>query len=230
MHTDYDTMWAELDDMKKYGPSSRHTRRLIRQAARRLLFSTVVDVGCGDGTLLLEMRKWFPGLRKLYGLDLSEEAVRRAGQVSGAEVFQCDISRHAPAIRADLAICSEVLEHIDDDVAALRHIARIAPQAIFTVPCGPITEDQKRAGHLRRYTAPQLAEKCGVAGLQPTAWTHWGFPFFDLYKRAVANRAWGYQTGRYSWSKKLACHGLYYLFMLNWPGHGERLIMTAKSS
>lgn len=168
MHTNYNNLWSELDDMKKYGPSSRHTRRLIRLAARHIEFQSVVDVGCGDGTLLMHLKHWFPQVQKLYGLDISEEAIQKtAAKLPGAELMCWDATQQAPPIDADLAVCSEVLEHVEDDVAALQNISQMAPQIIVTVPAGTMTEDQKRAGHIRHYTVDMLTEKCSCAGLQP---------------------------------------------------------------
>lgn len=230
MSINYDSMWSELDDMKKYGPSSRHTRRLIRQAARHIPFKSVVDIGCGDGTLLMYFQRWFPQIQEFYGLDISEEAVRRAAEKIPSAVFMCwDATQQAPQIHADLAVCSEVLEHVEDDVAALRSMAKIASQIIITVPSGNMTDDQKRAGHIRHYTAETLAEKCERAGLQVAHCTSWGFPFFSLYKRALAKQSRGYKVGRYTPTKKLICHALYCLFMLNLPGRGDRIIATVHS-
>ena len=50
---EYDVGWdTKWDDMKRYGPMSRHVRRIIKKLIRPLQFQSVMDVGCGQGSLL----------------------------------------------------------------------------------------------------------------------------------------------------------------------------------
>jgi len=49
----YDLAWQDRwDDMKRYGPYSRHVRRFIHKFIREIEFETVLDAGCGQGELL----------------------------------------------------------------------------------------------------------------------------------------------------------------------------------
>ena len=44
----YDRGWeTEWDDMKKYGPFSRHIRQILGDMIRLWEFKSVLDVGCG---------------------------------------------------------------------------------------------------------------------------------------------------------------------------------------
>ena len=64
----YDTHWQAWEEMKRWGPMSRHARRLVRKVYRRLRFSSVLDVGCGPGRHLRRLREaGFP----VAGLDRS---------------------------------------------------------------------------------------------------------------------------------------------------------------
>jgi 2-polyprenyl-3-methyl-5-hydroxy-6-metoxy-1,4-benzoquinol methylase len=102
----------------------------------------VHEVGCGEGELLLRLAKL--GLRA-RGSDVSEgvidEARRRA---AGAGL---DVSFGVASIdaldpgedAAELILCCEVLEHLDDPSAALEIVARLAsPWAIVSVPREPL--------------------------------------------------------------------------------------------
>jgi ubiquinone/menaquinone biosynthesis C-methylase UbiE len=227
-HEFYDDTWAALDDMKRYGPSSRHTRRLIIGALGSLPpFTSLCDIGCGDGTLLATLARRYPQAQ-LTGLDLSAEGLRRAAGRVQAQWVQADISQQAPDVRCDVAIMSEVLEHIPDDQAALRNAAAVARQLVITVPAGPLTPDTLHEGHLRHYTREDLAAKATAAGLEIISLRAWGFPFFDLYRHLTANSPRTVKMGRYGPGKKLACHLLYGLFTLNLFDRGDRLILVAR--
>jgi SAM-dependent methyltransferase len=70
-------------------------------------------------------------------------------------------------------VCLNVIEHVDDDVGALRNVrASLSPggRAVVLVPAGPWnfgTLDES-LGHRRRYTEAGLREVAGRAGLSVT--------------------------------------------------------------
>jgi ubiquinone/menaquinone biosynthesis C-methylase UbiE len=65
----------------------------------------------------------------------------------------------------DCILSSETLEHISDDVLALKNLSRTLKRKgilIITVPYGSkLTNFDTRAGHFRRYTVPLLRRKVG---------------------------------------------------------------------
>jgi len=133
----------------KYGSRHPVERRLVRgfcDELERLAIDTgardVHEVGCGEGELVLRLAR--RGLRA-RGSDVSEsvidEARRRAARA------QLDVSFRAAPIEvldpsedaAELILCCEVMEHLDDPEAGLEIIARLArPWAIVSVPREPL--------------------------------------------------------------------------------------------
>src|SRR5215216_5827197 len=113
---DYDVAWdTKWDDMKKYGPMSRHVRRYIKKLIRPLQFRSVLDVGCGQGSLLQELMSEFPGTEP-HGVDVSASAVEFARRrVPQGEFGVLDLVHQHTGRTYDLIVCSEVLEHIEDD-------------------------------------------------------------------------------------------------------------------
>ena len=90
----------------------------------------------------------------------------------------------------DAVVCGEVLEHLDDDTAALREFTRVLVPGglvVVSVPANPWRFDwvDAWAGHRRRYTLGDLEARMRDAGLVDIAVTPWGFPFTGLYHRHV---------------------------------------------
>ncbi len=96
--------------------------------------ATVLELGCGSGQLgrMLVDR----GLAGYHGLDFSEVAVELARKrLPGFEVKVADArtTRLVIDLSYDTALCTEVLEHLDDDMAVLRRI-KPGTRVLATVP------------------------------------------------------------------------------------------------
>ncbi|MGI8574480.1 MAG: methyltransferase [Egibacteraceae bacterium] len=96
--------------------------------------ATVLELGCGTGQLgrMLIDR----GLAGYCGFDFSEVAVELARKrIPGLEVEIADArtTRLVIDFSYDTALCTEVLEHLDDDMAVLRRI-RPGTRMLATVP------------------------------------------------------------------------------------------------
>ncbi len=111
-------------------------RRLLDRLEEHVLRGRLLDVGCGYGLLLDEAR------RRGYdveGVELSVEGVRYARQRLGLrvremaleEAAQLDASRGE---RYDAVLAVDVLEHLDEPVAALEHLgALLAPGGVLLI-------------------------------------------------------------------------------------------------
>ena len=76
--------------------------------SRHLAFRTVLDIGCGTGQLLAELKN---NGKDVLGCEISEAAIR--GAAPGITVFQADAARPIGLDRHfDLVVCMEVAEHI----------------------------------------------------------------------------------------------------------------------
>jgi SAM-dependent methyltransferase len=90
----------------------------------------------------------------------------------------------------DAAVLGEVLEHIEDDLAALREVARVVrPGGVvaISVPANPdwFGPSDEWAGHHRRYTRAALLELCAGASLDVERLAPWGFPVSSFYHRRI---------------------------------------------
>jgi 2-polyprenyl-3-methyl-5-hydroxy-6-metoxy-1,4-benzoquinol methylase len=88
--------------------------RLIKRLGS-LEFNSLVEIGCGDGKVLREIAKEFPGKRFL-GVDYSHRAVQLASLLNpGIEFRTVDVTQCALEPCFDVACLIEVLEHIPPD-------------------------------------------------------------------------------------------------------------------
>lgn len=150
----------------------RGRERLVVWALRRHFPSaaTLLDVGCGRGSLLAGIRARVPALR-LAGAELLDTGLKFARQRLAADIglYQLDATALPFDREFDVVTSCDVLEHIDDDRAVLREIFRAV------VPGGGIivTVPQHRwlwsavdaySHHRRRYARRELVSAIEAAG------------------------------------------------------------------
>lgn len=146
----------------------RGRRGLLRGLIRKLALSDalMLDAGCGTGFGGSELSR----AGTVIGLDASVEAF--AGTpVSGASASCVALAERMPfaSDTFDLVVALDLLEHLDDDMAALREMRRVCKPGgylFITVPaCKWIwSRHDEVLGHRRRYSRAELAEKASGAG------------------------------------------------------------------
>ena len=140
------------------------TLRRYFPAAERLL-----DVGCGTGFVLEGVRQSAPSLA-LAGCDLRIETLDIARQrVPGALLFAADMTSLPFASEFDVVTALDVLEHMDDDLAAFEGLLKVIKPGgglILTVPQHPWlwSAVDDFSCHRRRYTRAALEGKARTAG------------------------------------------------------------------
>jgi SAM-dependent methyltransferase len=82
----------------------------------------LLDVGCGHGLLLDEARR--RGF-DVVGLELSRSAARHAREVLGLDVREVPLEEFGVWDGFDVVVLADVLEHLDDPVAAVQRCARL---------------------------------------------------------------------------------------------------------
>jgi glycosyltransferase involved in cell wall biosynthesis len=134
----------------------------------------VYEAGCGIGNftefLLAKDRLVCVDYDGFY----TEVIGRRFGHLENVRTLRMDLARPDPAAaidreRLDTVVSLNVIEHIEDDRAVIRHFFEaLTPggHAIVLVPAHPrlYTACDKALGHHRRYTEPELRRKFQEAG------------------------------------------------------------------
>jgi SAM-dependent methyltransferase len=151
----------------------------------------ILNAGAGQGTLSAKLESLG---YEVTSADSSPAAVavlqeRVVGEVACADLTALPF----PDERFDAAVLGEVLEHIPDDRAALGEVARVVRPGgavAISVPANPklFGRSDEWAGHVRRYTRPELLEACRSAGLRVDRCLGWGFPVSRLYHRHLYER------------------------------------------
>jgi SAM-dependent methyltransferase len=129
----------------------------------------ILDIGTSTGTNLRMLRDL--GYSRSEGLDASEEAVRWCAEKGYGKVTQGDVCALPFADGTfDLVLATDIIEHVDDDGAALREIRRVLKpdgRVLITVPAfQALWGVQDEIGqHKRRYRAAQVLQRAHDAGL-----------------------------------------------------------------
>ncbi len=207
----------------------------IADLARPHLGERILEIGAGHG----EMTERLAGDgRTVVATDLSKRCVdalreRFAGR-DGVEVLHADSAGLGDGRRFDSAVLVNVLEHIDDDAAALRQIHGILEpggRLVVFVPAfdGLYSEFDRLIGHRRRYRRADLvalADRCGfgivearyVNSVGAVAW--W---LMARQLRQVPTQRWStiaYDRGVVPWLRRLEAR--------REPGLGQSVLLVAE--
>lgn len=199
---------AERDDWEKHWDGYAHTasenpaqgmrHKLILSAISRMpgKVDFLLDVGSGQGDFLQGAASSNVA-RQLIGFELSRAGVAISqAKVPKATFIQADLLNPPEALReyegrADVAVCSEVIEHLDNPVSflqSLRNYLKPGGLLILTVPGGPMSAFDRQIGHRKHFGAKSTASILKLARFSVQNIQLAGFPFFNLYRLTVILR------------------------------------------
>jgi SAM-dependent methyltransferase len=197
---------------------------------RGLGVRSLLDAGCGNGVTLRRLLADVP-IPEVHGADLSPEAVAQAARAIPEGSFRhLDIVREHLERTFDLVLCCDVLEHIEDDLAALRHMRAMTGRYLLaTTIQGTMRPSERSVGHVRNYTRAGLEARLREAGFLPERTIEWGFPFYSPIHRALLEGAGPrISEGRFGPLRRGLAALLYVLFFLNSSRRGDILIALAR--
>lgn len=152
----------------------------------------IMDIGCSSGFLLRDIRKEFPQAQ-VVGADYVPAPLHKLARAHPDwPLIQFDLTTSPlPDACLDAASLANVLEHIGDDVAAVRQVYRMLRPggvAVIEVPAGPHLFDvyDKQLMHFRRYSRKSLNGLLAGVGFEVHDESHIGFfvyPAFALIKK-----------------------------------------------
>jgi SAM-dependent methyltransferase len=223
----YDSNWEEWESMKRYGPMSRHVRRLAFNECRTLTFDSLLDIGCGPGVFLDFIKTRFPFV-SLAGTDISTSAISLARRhLPGCDFYEIDISRKVPPGSWDLVTMIDVAEHIEEDAAAFSRIRDICRKYLLIVTLeGRMRSFETEVGHVRNYKPGELRTKLENAGYSVVRCTRWGWPIYSPLYRDLSKGIAAHKKPLSAFRRFMA-NLVYAILLCNWPGKGDLIIVLA---
>lgn len=144
----------------------------------------VIDLGCGTGAQIIYLaQEGFDAT----GIDESEEMLNMArDQAKNLKISNLNFIRRTLKELVEEGktyqqiICLDVIEHIEDDKEALKHIYKLlspSGKLVLTVPAHQylFSKRDKDIGHYRRYSKPELTNKMCNAGFIIDRCRYWNF-------------------------------------------------------
>lgn len=137
--------------------------QLVLEQLSRDEFSSLIDVGCGDGRFLREVALAYPNVRTL-GVDYSAQAVRLASAFNpNLRFLQMNIAHERVDQSFDCATLVEVLEHVPPDeveafVAGVAATLKRSGRLVATVPHVNKPVSDKHFQHFSQRTLSEVLE------------------------------------------------------------------------
>ncbi len=157
--------------------NARNYNAWIFGLVRPHLGDEVLEIGAGHGTFT----ELLSGRRRLVATDLSARCIGvlrdRYGETPVIEIYQKDIEQAVELGSFDSIVLINVLEHVKDDLAAMKQLAgglKPGGRLLLWVPASPrlYSEFDRRIGHYRRYRIKDIVSLAEDVGLDITDVRH----------------------------------------------------------
>ena len=187
--------WSAYAESVRENPAQQMRHKLLLKEIRSLggEIALLLDIGSGQGDFLAMVYQ--SGIvRRCVGFELSEVGVSIShAKVPTATFHQVDLFAPPAEVsclenQADVVVCSEVIEHVDDPVGfchLIRSYIKPGGRLLVTVPGGPMSAFDHFIGHRHHYNRTSIAQVLDAAGFKVEAVKLAGFPFFNLYRLMV---------------------------------------------
>ena len=178
---------------------ARLRQPFIEAALRRVRPRSILEVGAGQGATGARLARHAPYVGVEPDLSSAAVAASRLARVDNADFRMGGIERVAADERFGLLCAFEVLEHIDDDVAALRRwLDHLEPDGhvLVSVPAHAkrFGASDEAVGHFRRYDAvdiERLFDEVGCEIVMRRAYGAGGGHLLETVRNVIISRRGG---------------------------------------
>ena len=161
----------------------------IRQISKLDLIpgAVIVEIGCSSGFLIKDLVTHFSNAIVIGADVVKTPLYNLAKTLPNVPLIRFDLLKNPlPNASADVLVMLNVLEHIEDDVLALKKafdLLKPGANLIIEVPAGKSLYDSydKQLRHFRRYSASELKSKLESVGFEVERKSHLGFFLFPAF-------------------------------------------------
>ena len=156
--------------------------KIIRNMKKYDFKSPVLEAGCGTGETLELVSKYYD----VKGIDLSEGAISIC-EKKGVNAQRANIVNVKERFNSIISI--DVVEHIEDDLTAVKHFHKILNKEgrlFILVPSGRMMKDDTGYGHYRRYSKDAIISLLEECNFKIEFVEMFGFPVL-YYARVLMN-------------------------------------------
>ncbi len=219
-----------FQEMQEYSPRFHCRFRNMMKLARKELDKgkdvDILDAGCGTGTLMLHLQRMG---YEIDGFDIDKENVAVARKRVNGRVEVGNVLDYTTRKKYDLIFCGEVLEHVENDLRAMKNIKKMLNNRgmfVISVPNDPNQwgTDDERGGHVRRYTVRELEKKLKSAGFTDFKTRYIGWP---LVKRFLYGKS--YRRRKYQIQKNPTALKKFMLRLFCYVEHIDDIFNTEKA-
>ena len=174
MDRDYELQTHRAEDRHWWYRGRRRVIERVLEQLRLPARARILDAGCGSGRNMIELARH----GTVTGVELSAPSVCLARERDSGEVIEGSVlDMPFAADSFELAVSLDVIEHLEDDLGALRELRRVvAPGGalLVTVPAYQWlwSGHDEINHHHRRYTRRTLERVAQQAGWKPVRTTY----------------------------------------------------------
>lgn len=164
--------WHEEHSAWKAG----HIRRLLK--ANNLQPTSLAEVGCGAGQILVELSNTMPDVKQFTGYEISPQAFALCAEKRQKRVqfINSDILSTPPAEQFDVVTAIDVFEHVEDYIGFIRKMKKVGCYQVFHIPLelsvssilrpSTLAAARREVGHIQFFTRDTALASLEHAGLR----------------------------------------------------------------
>lgn len=181
MKEDYEKKYHDVETNHWWFKSRRkYLLDLLKDAPRK---SKVLDIGCSSGILLKDLENSGFENKNLFGIDISENAIKNCKANGIPNSFVMDAQNISLPETFNIIIASDCLEHLQDDKKALtnwKSLLNVGGTMYVFVPAfmSLWSYHDEVNMHFHRYTEKELKAKLLAQGLSIQKSSYWNFFLF----------------------------------------------------
>jgi SAM-dependent methyltransferase len=181
MKEDFEKKYHDVETAHWWFKSRRkYLLDLLKDAPKS---SKILDIGCSSGIFLKDLEALGFTVENLFGIDISDKAITNCKANGIENAFVMDAQNITLNEKFDIIIASDCLEHLEDDVKALKNwndLLKIGGKMYVFVPAFQSlwSYHDEINMHYRRYRKAELQSKLMDENLEIIKSSYWNFFLF----------------------------------------------------